>query len=53
MGLLEHQTHGRVCDVLKDPIIDPLGNSDIWMLPMLTLMLFSESVVLSRIPDLD
>lgn len=42
MSLFEHQTHDRVRDVLKDPFNDSLGHSDIWMLPMLTLMLFSE-----------
>jgi hypothetical protein len=50
VGLLENRAHGTVNDVLKALINDPLGNSDIWMLPMLTLMLFSEWVVLSRYP---
>lgn len=53
MGLLGNRAHGTVNDVLKALINDdPLGNSDIWMLPMLTLMLFSEWVVLSRYPRL-
>jgi hypothetical protein len=50
VGLRQDRAHGRVNDMLKAPFNDSLGNSDIWMLPMLTLMLFSEWVVLSRYP---
>jgi hypothetical protein len=50
VGLLENRAHGTVNDVLKDPFNDSLGNSDIWMLPMLTLMLFSEWLVIFRYP---